>query len=539
MNILGLHASFNSHTHDPSACVISEGSVQFAIEEERLTRNKTASGQFPERAVKASLDFLGLSIRDIDLIAVDGSTYREMGQKIQGYIEHLYGECPPISIVHPPAAHAAGAFYSSTFEDALVFSVDGVGDKESTSIFMANRESGLNLLHKEPIQTSLGIYYSIFTSFLGFKTIEGEYKLMGMASFGEPRFEAIVNAMSFCHSSEKIVTNFPSEMNPRQRSTLSEPYYQPNLAKYLGIDRPRSTHDFTQDHYDVAASVQKGFENAYLGMINHFSEKYNQNQICLSGGCALNCLANSRLEEKSVYIMPAASDRGLSIGSGFFVASSVADTPSPVPSMSLGLSYSDEYIHQTLKNSGLQFSKEKDPAQVVAQKITEGLVVGWHQGRSEFGPRALGNRSILASTQISGMKDRLNKKIKFREQYRPFAPAILESEVSRHSPKPFQNSFMTSALLIESDRGLLAEAINVDNTARVQTVREGESLYPLLTQLKTATGYGGVINTSFNLAGEPIVETPEDALRTFVASGIDTLSIGNFVVEKNRGEVDF
>lgn len=533
MNILGLHASFNSHTHDPSVCIISDGSVEVAIEEERLTRNKSASGHFPERAMKAALDFLGLTIGDIDAIAVDGSTYSEMETKIQGYVEHLYRQSPTVAIVHHPIAHAAGAFYSSTFDDALVFSVDGVGDKESTNVFTANRESGLKLLHKEPIQTSLGIFYSIFTSFLGFKTIEGEYKLMGMASFGEPRFDDIVKAVSFCSSSGAIVTNIPDEMKPRQRSTLAEPYYQSNLASYLGVDRPTSTHDFTQEHYDIAASVQKGFENAYLGMINYFSDHYNQPQICLAGGCALNCLANSQLEEKSIYIMPAASDRGLCIGSGFVEALSSGDIPVPTPSMSLGLSYSSEEIYCSLKNSGLAFSKQRDVAKEVARRIAEGEVVGWHQGRSEFGPRALGNRSILASTQISGMKDRLNQKIKFREKYRPFAPAILQSEVPRHSAKSFQNSFMTSALHIETDQTLLAEAINVDGTARVQTVQSGDTLYPLLAAIKKVTGYGGVINTSFNLAGEPIVETPEDALRTFVSSGLDALSIGDFLVEKS------
>jgi len=533
MNILGLHASFNSHTHDPSVCIVLDGSVEVAIEEERLTRNKSASGHFPERAMSAALDFLGLSIGDIDTIAVDGSTYSQMETKIQGYVEHLYQRSPAVSIVHHPLAHAAGAFYSSTFDDALVFSVDGVGDKESTNVFTASRESGLKLLHREPIETSLGIFYSIFTSFLGFKTIEGEYKLMGMASFGEPRFKAIVDAISFCCSSARIVTKLPDEMRPRQRSTLAEPYYQSDLANYLGVQRPTSTHSFTQEHYDIAASVQKGFENAYLGMINYFSNHYHQKQICLAGGCALNCLANSRLEDKSIYIMPAASDRGLCIGSGFVEALSSGDIPAPVPSMSLGLSYSNDGILHSLRNSGLSFSKQIDIATDVARRISKGEVVGWHQGRSEFGPRALGNRSILASTQLSGMKDRLNRKIKFREKYRPFAPAILESEVTRHSAKSFRNSFMTSALHIETNQGLLEEAINVDGTARVQTVQTGDSLYPLLEAMKKVTGYGGVINTSFNLAGEPIVETPEDALRTFVASGIDVLAIGDYLVDKS------
>ena len=195
MNILGVHASFNSHTHDPAVCLVKDGVVEFAIEEERLTRIKTSSGLFPERGLKSALDYCGLTIGEIDLISVDGATYHEMESKVQSFIEHLFGECPLISTVHHPLAHGYGAFFSSSFTRAIVFSVDGVGDRESTNVFLADRDQGLQIVHKEPIETSLGIFYSVFTSFLGFKSIEGEYKLMGMASYGEPRFRDVVESI--------------------------------------------------------------------------------------------------------------------------------------------------------------------------------------------------------------------------------------------------------------------------------------------------------------------------------------------------------
>ena len=455
-----------------------------------------------------------------------------MESKVQSFIEHLFGECPLISTVHHPLAHGYGAFFSSSFTRAIVFSVDGVGDRESTNVFLADRDQGLQIVHKEPIETSLGIFYSVFTSFLGFKSIEGEYKLMGMASYGEPRFRDVVESIKFCNTNEKIIVNFPDEFLPKKRTAISEPYYRKELAGFLGVDRPNTTYEFTQQHYDLAASVQQAFENAYIGLVEYFTNKFQRQHVCLAGGCALNCLANSKLKQNEVFVMPAASDRGLALGSAFFDAFERGEKPHSVQSMALGISYSKSRILSSLKNSGLQYSVSKNIPSEVATLISKGHVIGWHQGRSEFGPRALGNRSILASCSLKGMKDRLNQKIKFREKYRPFAPAILETEVSRHSPKVFQNSFMTSALLIESEKEQLNEAINIDGTARVQTVKEGDILYPLLVELKRKTGYGGVINTSFNLAGEPIVETPEDAIRTFVSSGLDYLVIGDYVVEK-------
>lgn len=534
--VLGVHGSFNSLTHDPSACLAVNGELVAAVEEERLNRNKTSSGFFPERAISKCLEVAGLDLRDVNYISSDGSSFPALEKKIRRYMSDYFGLCPPVLLQSHPACHLASAFYGSSFDEALCVSVDGIGDKISTSVEVW-RHDGRTNLYQAGDDGSLGLFYTAFTNYLGFKSIEGEYKVMGMAAYGSPRFD-LSDFIRF--DTERGVINFNTSIYESSNySSIWEPsYIEDKIFRHTGV-LPRGQREkrFAQEHFDLAASVQLAFERAYLSLISYYLDKSGQRNVALAGGCALNCLANKRLLELTdinSFVFPAASDRGLSIGAAFLAMRDAGVKPKKVNDMYLGPEYSDDEIGTQLSVSGLRYRQSGDVAGDAAKAILSGKIIGWHQGRSEFGPRALGNRSIIASASLVGSKDLLNKKIKFREAYRPFAPAILEEDLFIVTGRRGSFPYMTFAQDV-LERGALMEAVNVDGTARFQTVSSTHRqprFRSLLENIKRSTGIGVVINTSFNLAGEPIVETPADALRTFVSSGLDELFIGSWVVTK-------
>tara|TARA_Y100001970_G_scaffold258688_1_gene338845 strand:- start:9064 stop:10680 length:1617 start_codon:yes stop_codon:yes gene_type:complete len=538
MIILGIHSSLTANSHDPSITLIKNGKLIFALEEERVNRNKTSNGRFPEFAIKNCLNFLKISIKQIDIIALDGTTFKKNKFKIERMFKFLFGYCPKILVFNHADCHNYGSFYSSHFEQSLVVSLDGIGDRVSTQVCTASRKKGLKVIWEEGFEGSLGIFYTIFTNFLGFQSIEGEYKLMGMAAYGKPRFKILKNLIYFDEKKEKIVINFSKIFDYKFHSSIQEPKYHPNLEKFINIKRPINTKSFTQSHFDLAASVQYAFEIVYIKILKYFLIKTGMKNLCLSGGCALNCLANSKIDfintSKNLYVMPSASDRGLSLGAAAKASFQKKLPMKSVPTVFLGKKYKNINIIKAIKQSGLKFIKLDNIYKITAKNIVKGKVIGWFQDRSEFGPRALGNRSILASTNFKNMKNILNEKIKFRESYRPFAPSVLQEDVHKVTSNTYINEFMTNICPIETNKDLLSEAINVDGTARLHTVNKKSNLklFKLLKEIKKISGFGAVINTSFNLAGEPIVESPEDAIRTFVSSDIDFLIIGNYMLNK-------
>ena len=541
MIILGLHAAFSSHVHDPSAALVVDGRLVAAYEEERLNRFKSSPGLFPENAIKAVLKIGGIALEDVDYVAVDGISSQHLKFKVERYLKHSFGYSPEVVLIHHAEAHAGGGFHSSSFDNALVVSIDGAGDMLSSIIYTQERSSAeKNYLFRLKWPDSLGAFYTLFTNFLGFKSIEGEYKVMGMAAFGQPRFN-LESQLRFDSSVEQIKFNRNLWSNDHA-SSIFEPHcnstYIEGLTGVTPIVFGRDS--FTQSHYDLAASVQRTFENAYFELIAHFVKKTGAQFLTLSGGCALNCLANMRLQDlglKGIYVQPGASDRGLSIGNAFELANKKHILTKPVPNMYLGYEYSQLEIEGALCRSGLNYTFAENYIDEAVLSLCSGKVVGWFQGRSEFGPRALGHRSILASASIPGMKDKLNEKIKFREQFRPFAPAMLLEDF--HAATSFKEEddfpFMTFTFKITSEfQSLMSEAIQVDGTARVQTVSDKDCpiFFELLKGIKLKNGFGVLLNTSFNLAGEPIVDSPADALRTFISSDIDELFIGKYIVRK-------
>lgn len=538
MNVLGIHASFNALTHDPSASLFIDGKLVFSIEEERLNRLKTSSGVFPERAIAAALLHTGLSIRDIDILAVDGSTYTGMEYKVRRYMFDVFGHCPEISIQHHAKCHTAAGFYASTFSEALCISFDGIGDRVSTYVELRSDE-GCSSVVDYGAESSLGFYYTIFTNFLGFKSIEGEYKVMGMAAYGEPKYD-LSEILTFNETTGHIIFNLEYYCEEYYTSIWEPSQNESKLINLLGVCPRRHTEkEFKQEHFDLAASVQSTFTQVYIDFIKYQLKNTGQDRLVLSGGCALNCLANKellKLTRAKTFVFPAASDRGLSIGAGLLASEKLNISCERITSMYLGPEYKGDLIKASLKTSGLDYEYVENIAEEAAEAIVNGFVVAWHQGRSEFGPRALGNRSILASAITPGSKDLINKKIKFRETFRPFAPAILYEDFIELFGVETPFPYMTYTLEPKNAQ-LICEAVNVDGTARVQTVaKDHESLVfrTLLEEIKKRQGCGVVLNTSFNLAGEPIVETPTDAIRTFVSSDLDILFIGNYRVTKRR-----
>ena len=537
--VLGLHPALSAHIHDPSVALVIDGKLEFAIEEERLNRVKTSLGLFPERGIKAALNQSGLSLQDIDSIAIDGVTSKHLEAKVRRYLYSMFGYCPTIKKVSHPIAHGSGAFYASPFDEALVFSIDGEGDGVSVLIYLENRLGKRKVLYTSKFPASFGGFYTAFTNYLGFRSIEGEYKVMGMAAYGNPDAYDLKSIFNFNKQTGNLF--FLDEL----RDTFANTSVFETHACYEKIQS--LTHvepvfsalpvNFTQQHFDLAASVQKTFEDAYLGIIDYYVALSGVKNVCISGGCALNCLANMKLmsdRDYHVYVQPAASDRGLSLGSAYEISKSLGDTPKPADHMFLGCSYTSSEIENALHNSGLPFYLESNISNFAANKISEGHVLAWFQGRSEFGPRALGGRSILASASVLSNKDKINEKIKFREMFRPFAPAILQEDMHYLTGLTCESPYMTSTFrIIESHKSSIQACCHEDNSARIQTVGFSQHpLYSILQHIKAKTGIGACVNTSFNLAGEPIVETPVDALRTFVSSGLDYLCIGSYVVSK-------
>lgn len=543
MNILGIHSSYTATSHDPSACLIQDGRVVVAIEEERLNRIKISSGFFPAKAVRECLKLAKLKIEDIHLVVSDGASFPALKDKLRRSLTDLFGFSPEVQLVDHPFAHCAGAFNSSGFGDALVISIDGVGDKTSTLVCTA-KKTGSSVeyaeLYRADIFASLGNYYTAFTNYLGFGSVEGEYKVMGMAAYGEDRFDlsGIVNFNNTTASLES--ENRENFIDVQHYSTITEPSYKESYIYGLTqVKRPAySGGVFTQEHFDLAASVQAQFTRTYISLIKYWLTKSKKTFLCLSGGCALNCLANKELLNMGldgIYVMPAASDRGLSMGAAMYAANLMHEPISSVGDMYLGKSFGSQQTREMLQICGVDFEEIADPAADCANAIAAGSVVGWFQGRSEFGPRALGHRSILASPGIAHMKDTLNAKIKFRESYRPFAPAVLKSDLESYYSSEKQFPFMTFTLDVPRVLAKkIPEAVHFDGTARIQSVSEScsKSFHDLLTEVRKVSGIGAVINTSFNLSGEPIVDSPLDAVRTFYSSGIDVLYLGEYKLSK-------
>ena len=559
--ILGLSCYY----HDAAAALVRDGQVAAAAEEERFSRRKHDS-RFPSQAIAFCLRQSGLKIDDIDLVAFYeqpllklerilqcGRRWREQSadyvqkQLSKSLHERLIVEeilrsrmeyRGPFVYTEHHLSHAASAFYASPFNEAAILTVDGVGEWATTTqhIGKGSRiEPGREIRYPH----SLGLLYSALTAFLGFKVNNDEYKVMGLAGFGQPRHrDKIAQLLTvFPDGSFQLNLEFFSFMFDREQM------FSPALVELLGPPRPDGA-TITSYHRDLAASLQAVLEDALIRMAQGLYETSGQiANLCLAGGVALNSVANWRLFKEtpfaSVWVQPAAGDSGGAVGAALAAYYQNRDEPRKLAPYStlLGPKFSNTEIEIILKEEQVSYRwyLEEELLSHTAELILKDRIVGWFQGRMEFGPRALGCRSILANACNPAMQDILNRRVKFREDFRPFAPAVLAEKAGEYFDLSFDSPFMLFVCpVLEDKRKVIPSVTHTDGTARVQTVaaEQNPRFYRLLQEVERRSGVPIVINTSFNIRGEPIVCTPRDAVRCFLKTDIDFLVIGDFIVEK-------
>ncbi len=562
MKILGLSCFY----HDSAACLLDNGRVVAAAQEERFTRKKH-DWEFPKNAIAYCLKEGGISVENLDAVGFYDKPFVKFDRILQTYIATWPRGVVSFLKALPPwlrqkiwmshviekelqykgdlyygehhLSHAASAFYASGFEDAAVLTVDGVGEWTTTSI-ARGRGLDLEILKEIYFPHSLGLLYSTFTYYLGFRVNSGEYKVMGLAPYGKPKFYDLIL--------EKLI-----DLKPDGSFKLNQKYFTytygmrmagRSFEKIFNLPRRPSESPLEQVHFDLAASIQKVCDEAMLRMARHAYEVTKSPRLCLAGGVALNCVSNGRILRegpfKEIFVQPAAGDAGGAYGVASFISHALFREPrvSRWEQAYTGPGFTNEEVRTLLEREEAVYEEPKNGTLlgIVAKKIAEGRVVGWVQGRLEFGPRALGHRSILADPRDPKMKDKVNLKIKFRETFRPFAPAVLEEECSDYFQLNQESPFMLLVAPVREDRRLIPSVTHVDGSARVQTVtsRQDSLFHDLIQEFKKQTGVPVIINTSFNVRGEPIVCTPEEAWRCFMRTKMDDLVIGPFVLEKEK-----
>jgi carbamoyltransferase len=572
--ILGL----NAYHGDASAALVVDGELVAAAEEERFNRVKHCAG-FPALAAAWCLEDAGLRPEDVDHVAIARDPRANLGHKLLRTVRHgvsarylkarlenagkvrdvgsaLAGALGVESLaakvhnVEHHQAHVASAFLVSPFEDAAVLSVDGFGDFASTMLAVGHG-NGYEVLDRVLFPHSLGIFYTAVTQWLGFPHYGDEGKIMGLAPYGQPRYMNEMRRLVkldgplfelgldyFTHDKEGV------DMNWDAGSPTIGRIYSQQLVELLGPAREPDA-ELTERYNDVAASAQSMLEEAYLHLVQTLWERTKLPALCLAGGVALNAVANGRILPETpfedLYVQPAAGDSGTAVGAAYAVWNKELGRPRSfvMEHAFTGPEYTDAEIEAALAAAGVQAERLDDDAlfATVAERIAAGDVVGWFQGRMEFGPRALGHRSIVADPRSAGMKDVLNARIKRREAFRPFAPSILAERVGEWFEQDYPSPFMVLVYKTAPDKRERLGAVNhVDDTGRVQSVEERVEprYHRLISEFERLTGVPVLLNTSFN-ENEPIVMTPADAVDTFQKTKMDVLALGNFVARRAAG----
>jgi carbamoyltransferase len=583
--ILGLSFDY----HDSAAALLHDGKIVAAAQEERFTRKKHDAG-FPTRSIAYCLAEAGIGLQDIDAVVYYEDTLLKLDRIISSAVQR-FGENPGYlskvsemwamegkflperrilrSLSIDPSklfkighheAHAAAAFLCSPFHEAAVVTLDGVGEYDTCSVSVG-RDRSFELKYAARLPHSIGLLYSAFTAFLGFEVNEGEYKVMGMAGFGEPRFADEVRRLITLTDDGlfEIDQTCFEFLAPKDR-----PYTQALLDRF-GVPRepesafrpgnrniaalPGSVEALSRHYADIAASVQLVAEEALLHIVRHAIRHTGLNDVCIAGGVGLNSLANARIQRElgcRLFVQPAAGDSGSALGAALHHYHSVLGRPrlGGLENAYLGRAYSDIEIEREVARHRLsvtRFASDQEMVEAVARLLHQGQVVGWMQGRFEWGPRALGSRSILANPTRADMQEIVNVKIKFREPFRPFAPSVLAEKAHLYYefPQPYgpsapEHFMLAVARVKEGQQDKIPATTHVDGTARLQLVRrETNPLYhDLIAAFERLSGVPVVMNTSFNLRGQPIVDKPYDALETFAWSGMDALVMNRVLVTK-------
>jgi carbamoyltransferase len=549
-----------SQMHDSSACIARDGELLFAVAEERISRIKHDAG-FPRHAIRACLDFAKVRPDQLDFIChgwpapaklfladikcfVRGQypvsylnvlssarLYASMAHQNGGFrtFTNHFGEMrAKMRFVDHHLAHAISAYSYSGFDNAAVVVMDGRGAWEASSLWYGHG-GRLDHVLTIPWPNSLGLFYAQFTQYLGFVPNSDEWKVMGLAPYGNPGVN-LNEFISLNHESYRV--NAPLLLDCSKGASA--------IAKRLGPERaPESEID--ESFKNVAFAVQDACELAMLALVKLATQKTNCRNVCLAGGVALNSKANGKIQASgmvdNIFVQPAASDDGVALGAVLapFLDNGGRLPMQPLRHVYLGPEYSDAEIEKALRTYKLHAVKLTHVATAAADLLVSGKIIGWFQGRMEFGPRALGGRSILADPRDPGMNVKVNHAVKFREWWRPFAPSMLREVAGEYLEHACDSPFMILANPVKPEkRGIIPSVTHVDGSARPQTVeKEINPLYwNLINEFGKRTGVPVVMNTSFNLRGEAIVNTPTDAVRTFFSSGMDALVIGSYLVEK-------
>ena len=562
MNILGI----NYFYHDSTACIVSDGRLVVAIEEERLTRQKHTD-EFPVHAIDRCMKIAGLESGDIDAVAVSirpamhrirkGLHALSCGRGVRTFLGHEFGSAsyrqgqfwgwylsrwphgsrqPKIHWVSHHLAHIAGSFYVSPYEEAALLSLDGSGEW-ATSFVGQGRGIQVERFNESYFPNSFGSFYEAATEFCGFRPNYDEGKTMGLAPFGDPEV--------FREKVERIVSAGDDGSITVDTSMFSFQYWRMpycNRKFYDTFGTPRRHGEpFQKHHEDVAAAFQRVLEDSALKICRDLKKKTGARHLVIAGGVALNSVMNGRIVRESgfedLYVMPAAGDNGTAIGAAFQVWNGVLGKPRSFvhDNPYVGTEYSEADYQAVIKECKLNAVRHDNIASAAAGLLQEGNIIGWFQGAMEIGPRALGNRSILADPTRPDMKDKINAEVKHREAYRPFAPSIPVECAKEYFDINVEAPFMLKVCDVLPDKQHCVPAItHVDGSARVQTVRrEINPLYhELMMEFGKRSGVPVVLNTSFNVMGEPIVESPMDAIRCFFSTGLDKLVIGNYLISK-------
>ena len=579
MKILGINA-FHA---DSSACIVVNGEIICAIEEERLTRLKHWAG-FPKLSIEACLFKANLEIEDIDYIAINKDPNAHIFEKVNYAIrkkpslkniisrvksrkanydiaklihenfnvEKNIVEAKICNVEHH-IAHLASTFYTSKFEDAIVLSIDGFGDFVST---MWGQAKNNKIITKDYVSFphSLGLFYQAITQYLGFYNYGDEYKIMGMAGYGIPRFEEEMNQIVSCTDDGKfeLGLNFFLHQSEGVSMEFDTGYpnigtlFTSNLEDLLGPARSKNE-EITQKHKDIAASVQLQYEKVLFHILKMLNQKFpNNNKLCLSGGCAQNSLANGKITSVStfdeVWIQPAAGDAGGALGAALVTHFEKNDSrPNYMVNSSLGLSYTNDQILKIINSDERinsfkvdYFENDNQLENETVKALLDGNVIGFFHGAFEWGPRALGNRSIIVDPRMKNMKDLLNKKIKKRESFRPFAPSVLDSEVKNWFKKNEQVPFMTHVFEIKDEKRKEIPAVtHIDGTGRLQSVSKesNQRYYNIILKFFQETNVPMILNTSFN-ENEPIVNSPKEAIDCFLRTDMDKIVVENYIISR-------
>ena len=582
MNILGI----NAYHGNASAAIVCDGRLIAAVEEERFNRVKYAAG-FPARAIRYCLKEAGLTLADLDHVAVPRNPYARLATKLfyalrmpsfarerakvlvkfTGIPDALAAafDSDPKRVgatfhrVEHHQAHLASSFFVSPFERAALLSADGLGDFAST---MWGTGSGkrMNIHGAIAFPHSLGLFYGGVTQYLGFPKFGDEYKVMGLAAYGQPeqmdafrdivRFDARSNGNGF-----RLGLDYFTHHRTGPEMSWAEADKTPTLGKMFSNEMPKRLgpvrapeEPLEQRHRNLAASLQARLEEVYLGMLKKLAERTGLKAICLAGGVAFNCIANGKIFDatpfEQVYVHPAAGDAGLAVGAAYYVWHQKLGKPRSfvMEHAYWGPGYTREEIRRAIDSNGIAQKgfrvselAEEELVRDTAAIIADGKIVGWFQGRAEWGPRALGNRSIVADPRRPEMKEILNRRIKHREIFRPFAPSILSEATGEYFEKSHPSPFMSLAYSVRTEkRGAIPAPTHVDGTGRLQTVtREANPRYhALISAFRDLTGVPVVLNTSFN-DNEPIVCRPEEAIDCFLRTQMDTLVLGDFLITKS------